>query len=223
MCLPVYLFVCNLYASLLSATGAPSSLLLCPPLFLSVLSFLCFSTTVQGEMDALEKLYMSGNVLSSVPQTVRALLSLDELYVSDNEITELPPLPANLTKLYADKNHIWEIDAALAESPKLEILHVNDNRLRHFPTTLPFKSLKFIHISQNDILEPAEAVALWLDQIAQLEGLRVLEVEDNPCWSYPPSGTSENAKIPELENKLEHVKQGMVKAWSFGISTDIQV
>ena len=132
-------------------------------------------------MSSLEKLYLSGNALRTVPQTIGDLPALDELYLNGNSITDMPRMPKSLTKLYADKNMLIEIDVAISGSPKLEILHVNDNRLVHLPTQIA-SSLKFIHMARNDMRDVPDSVTSWLDQVAQLQGLRVLEVEDNPCW-----------------------------------------
>jgi len=90
----------------------------------------------------------SNNNLTELPPLPT---SLQKLFCHNNFITELPPiLPTSLQILYCYNNKLTELPPNLPNS--LQILHCYDNKLTELPTILPY-SLQKLHCYDNNLTE----------------------------------------------------------------------
>jgi Leucine-rich repeat (LRR) protein len=74
-----------------------------------------------------------------------AVLNLSEL-----DLHSLPPLPGNLKRLKADKNHLINIPENYLPV-SLEALDVHGNQLTSLPASLPIAHLKLLNVSGNNL------------------------------------------------------------------------
>ncbi|CNC65708.1 leucine-rich repeat domain-containing protein [Yersinia similis] len=85
--------------------------------------------------------------LTSLPDT---LPPCNELYISNNNITELPTLPNNLQRLMAICNQLRTLPDTLPEH--LLSLYVTSNKLERLPENLP-ESLETLNVCDNPSLQ----------------------------------------------------------------------
>jgi Leucine-rich repeat (LRR) protein len=100
--------------------------------------------------------------LVSLPEAIGALAGLERLDVGDNQLTELPALPASLRELYVHDNQL----ARLPELPALDVLDANRNRLAEVPA---IRGIGFVYLAGNRLAAPPAT-----------SGVRYLNIGDNP-------------------------------------------
>jgi len=182
-----------------------------------------------GMLQCLTKLYLSGNQLSTLPDEIGDLTHLDELYINQNQLKTLPNTIgklSNLTKLYVDDNLLTILPNSIFHGcVALQILHVNRNYLKSIPGyQIERKNewqnnnkIMFVHIGGNHVSFDSQNMISFLKCIQQegmLSQLRVLEIQPNNCFL---NGTTNGN---ECQQKLDQVKQGLIKSWSFVTSTN---
>jgi hypothetical protein len=74
---------------------------------------------------------------------------LEDLSCSDNELVELPPLPAHLEYLSCSHNQLTELPPL---PPTLKFLYASFNRILRLPSPLPI-ALKDINCNNNELRE----------------------------------------------------------------------
>lgn len=120
--------------------------------------------------------------LTALPIDLAALTRLERLDVGDNQLTELPALPASLRELYIHDNRL----AQLPELPALTVLDANRNRLDRVPA---LQDIGFVYLAGNRLREAPVT-----------SGVRYLNVGDNPLGSL----TAADPAIAEL--RAEHAE-----------------
>lgn len=80
--------------------------------------------------------------LDDVPAAIGELAALERLDIGDNQVTELPVLPASLRELYVHDNQL----ARLPALPALRVLDANRNRLADVP---PLCDIRFVYLAGN--------------------------------------------------------------------------
>jgi Leucine-rich repeat (LRR) protein len=100
--------------------------------------------------------------LVALPEAIGALAKLERLDVGDNQLAELPAMPASLRELYVHDNQL----ARLPALPRLTVLDANRNRLAELA---PLAGLDFVYLAGNRLTAPPVTT-----------GVRYLNVGDNP-------------------------------------------
>lgn len=181
---------------------------------------LCGNTSIVDfsflrKLPALEKLYLSGMELSSIPIELDGH-ELTTLHISDNEIKDLSLL-GSLAKLVdlglaemglrkipdvvlqirglrilgICDNDISNI-SSLKKLPLLEELYVGSNRIKKIPNELTkLKSLRLLDITQNNFLTDVSVVG-------KLSGLEELLMGHSPDCNEIPAAVFELGKLKKL-------------------------
>ncbi|MCY7383016.1 MAG: leucine-rich repeat domain-containing protein, partial [Microcoleus sp. CAN_BIN18] len=126
----------------------------------------------------LQQLYLSYNQLTEVPESIASLTQLKSLYLGCNQLTELPELPeslASLTQLqvlYLHKNQLTELPESLAFLIQLQEINLEGNQLTELPESLAsLTRLKWLDLGENP-LNPDLAAADKQGTQAVLQYLR---------------------------------------------------
>ena len=153
----------------------------------------------------LKVLSVTGNELKVLPDSLGCLTCLQELYLNENEITDLPSsvcdlkclrilkvrsnylhqLPENfgnllnLEVLYGDENSLKTLPSSIGKLGKLQILELSDNQLPSIPNSIGgLRSLKILNLCNNKV----ECVPHVLGDLTQLE---VLDLSGNHLEHLP--------------------------------------
>ncbi|XP_026287619.1 leucine-rich repeat-containing protein 40 [Frankliniella occidentalis] len=118
-----------------------------------------------GFLTALIKFDVSHNHLSEVPPELSGLMGLTQLILSHNELTNVPPL---------------------GELRKLQLLHLQDNRLEAVPDVTTCSALRELSLSANQIKE------IPGDVLQHISHLRVFNLREN--------------KIEEIPEEISHLQ-----------------
>lgn len=170
--------------------------------------------------------------LTALPRAIGSLAQLERLDVGDNQLTELPALPASLRELYIYDNQL----ARLPALPRLAVLDANRNRLAELPsltgidfvylaanqlaTLPPITSVRYLNVSSNPLghlalTDPtlqelrAEQAQLRTLAIEPLATLRELSLRGNQFETLPPSiGSLGNLSLLDLRgNQLDDLPE----------------
>ncbi|XP_030070120.1 leucine-rich repeat-containing protein 10 [Microcaecilia unicolor] len=133
---------------------------------------------------------LSGNQLRRFPLKVCAFTELVKLYLSDNNLSNLPPelqLLQNLQILALDFNNFKSLPLAVCSLKQLSILYLGNNRLHELPSELSLlQNLKTLWIEFNYLTNLPEV-------ICELSLLKTLHAGSNA--------------IRQLPEKLKHLKE----------------
>ncbi len=150
-----------------------------------------------GSLTRLRTLDLGHNRLTSVPD-LSALTDLDILYLHDNALRVLPPLPESLTYLNVGENpldalsplslprliELRALDAGLDSLPSLELprlreLHLRGNRFTEVPESVrSLRALRLLDLRANRLA----SVPDWL---AELPDLQKLDLRWNELYEPP--------------------------------------
>ncbi|XP_062412276.1 leucine-rich repeat-containing protein 40 isoform X1 [Sardina pilchardus] len=157
----------------------------------------------------LQSLHLQHNQLERLPQEVGQLINLDEIDLSNNQLAEVPDGLGNLTKLVklnlsnnklknlspairnmknlrmldCTNNQLESIPPVLAQMESLELLYLRHNRLCSLPELPQCKTLKELHVGNNQI------AGIQSEYLKHLGALCVLELRDNKLKALPEEVT----------------------------------
>jgi Leucine-rich repeat (LRR) protein len=101
----------------------------------------------------LQILFVAHNQLSSLPENLDRLESLQEIHAYDNKLTQLPTSLCGMSSLKilrVNKNMLSEFPACFSELTSLEELDFSDNQINIFPVNIiNFVNLKILAFSEN--------------------------------------------------------------------------
>jgi len=123
------------------------------------------------------KLDLSGKQLEKVPDYVFKLTNLEELNISNNQITGNLPVEIrnlkNLRVLSADDNLMTGIPAEIGQLPSLQVFSINNNLLAGIPKEMgQAKNLRTLDLSNNQLTGLP-------NELASLENLETLNLSGN--------------------------------------------
>ncbi|XP_030647281.1 leucine-rich repeat-containing protein 40 [Chanos chanos] len=135
-----------------------------------------------GQLTNLDDIDLSNNKLIEIPDSLAKLTNLVKLNLSCNKLKSLPSAISemrNLRMLDCSRNEIESVPPVLAQMASLEQLYIRHNKLHFLPELPSCKTLKELHVGNNQI-EVLEA-----DHLRHLSGLTVLELRDNKVKKVP--------------------------------------
>ncbi|SFN55665.1 Leucine-rich repeat (LRR) protein [Izhakiella capsodis] len=142
--------------------------------------------------EQLEKLYLSSNKLSVLPDNIIRLKKMNLLYIDDNLLTEFPREilnMRNLETLNLHKNKLTELPRDIAGLEKLQILELNENEIIKLPHEIArLRNTEILELSKNKLDK-------FPEQITNLKKLWQLDLSYNQL-----------TKIPEEINKIENLQ-----------------
>nr|XP_033808736.1 leucine-rich repeat-containing protein 10 [Geotrypetes seraphini] len=134
------------------------------------------------EMPVDKMVDLSGKQLRRFPLKVCAFTELVKLYLSDNNLTNLPPelqLLQNLQILALDFNNFKSLPLAVCSLKQLSILYLGNNRLHDLPSELSLlQNLKTLWIEFNYLTHLPEV-------ICELSLLKTLHAGSNAIHQLP--------------------------------------
>ena len=108
-----------------------------------------------NRMSSLEKLTLSGNLISQLPFEIGSLPNLKFIYLFRNKFTEFPTelfYLTNLKEIGLDNNYIQNVPIEICNMKELESFSVGENSLKELPDCiLQMQNLKKLEISDNFI------------------------------------------------------------------------
>ncbi len=92
----------------------------------------------------------SENPFGSIPESIASITNLRELHLSDNRLTDLPPLP-NVNTLNLRNNQLRTIPDAIRAMTNLRHLDLRGNRLLHLPDWIGDLNLEKLDLRWNKL------------------------------------------------------------------------
>ena len=130
----------------------------------------------------LQRLWVSHNLLSSLPADLDRLVSLKELFLHANKFKEFPmPLCTlkSLEILWLSNNAIESIPDEVSQLRTLKRLHLDGNLITELTSSVcTLTSLEVLYLNQNELGTVSE-------DIGNLTGLRRLYLQDNKITEIP--------------------------------------
>ncbi|KAJ8272203.1 hypothetical protein COCON_G00110620 [Conger conger] len=175
-----------------------------PVLDLSYRKFRRLPARVCG-LEHLQKLYLCGNRLRGLPDTLAQLQGLRILALDFNKVEDVPPAVlqlANLTRLYLGSNRLMELPPELRNLQSLRCLWVESNYFQRFPRQLyDLPHLRSLQLGDNrlrslpaDLWRMEALRGLWLygnrfrefpRVLLRMEGLEILDLDRNQISQFP--------------------------------------
>ncbi len=149
-------------------------------------------------------------VLLTLPPKVCALTHLERLWVSHNRLSSLPEAIEgllNLKELFLHRNNFESVPVELCRLPSLEILWMNGNKITSIPEEVSnLKTLKRLHLDSNFVEE-------FPDALCQLESLEVLYLNHNSlhCISDDIGKLTELKRLYLQHNKISSIPRGVCR------------
>ncbi|KAG7245423.1 hypothetical protein INR49_010874 [Caranx melampygus] len=175
-----------------------------PVLDLSYRKFKRLPSRVCGLMH-LEKLYVCGNSLRALPDSISQLQGLRILALDFNKLEDVPMAVCqltNLTRLYLGSNRLMTLPSELSNLQSLRCLWVESNYFLRFPRVLyDLPHLKSLQIGDNrlktlppDLWRMEALRGLWLygnrfdtfpKVLLRMENLEILDLDRNKISEFP--------------------------------------
>ncbi|KAM8750483.1 leucine-rich repeat-containing protein 10B [Acanthopagrus schlegelii] len=175
-----------------------------PVLDLSYRKFKRLPSRVPGLMH-LEKLYVCGNRLRTLPDSISQLQGLRILALDFNKMEDVPPAVCqltNLTRLYLGSNRLMSLPPELRNLQSLRCLWMESNYFQKFPRELyDLPNLKSLQIGDNrlktlppDLWRMESLRGLWLygnrfdtfpRVLLRMEHLEILDMDRNKITEFP--------------------------------------
>ena len=110
----------------------------------------------------LQSLYLSYNQIKEIPKEICQLTNLQQLYLSYNQIKEIPKeicQLTNLQRLSLYNNQIKEIPKEICQLTKLQILYLYNNQIKEIPKEIcQLTNLQILYLYNNQIKEIPEGI-----------------------------------------------------------------
>lgn len=156
----------------------------------------------------LEELNLSGNALTEIPPFIFSLPRLKVLHLAENKITKIPAQISNLInleRLYVGHNSLVTIPTQVAKLPELKLLSLANNKLTSVPNDLEnMKNLVCLQLHNNRINFLPRG-------LVELEKLEELSLRGNPLinrfvreLTYSPPSLLELAGRSVVTNNLQN-------------------
>lgn len=129
-----------------------------------------------GQLVSLKELFLHGNSFVEFPLPLCSLKSIEILWLSSNKINVIPDeiqQLKTLKRLHLDANQITELTPALCKLTGLEVLYLNKNKLETVSDDIGNMSgLKRLYLQDNNISEIPSGVC-------KLKSIKLLFLDDN--------------------------------------------
>ncbi|XP_064385297.1 ras guanine nucleotide exchange factor L-like [Halichondria panicea] len=152
----------------------------------------------------LQRLWVSHNLLSTLPADLDRLVNLKEMFLHGNMFEDFPISICSLKSieiLWLSSNKIKSIPNEIGQLKTLKRLHLDGNKIRVFPPALcTLTGLEVLYLNKNLL----EAIS---DDIGNLSSLKRLYLQSNQITDIP-SGICKLKTIKMLfldHNKIHHV------------------
>ncbi len=157
-----------------------------PPLVRTELEQLLGESISSFMMGGRAGLDLSGRGLTSLPDTIGNLTTLQTLDLNNNLLTTLPESIGNLSKLerlHLRENQLWLLPKTIGNLHSLQSLDLSKNKLENLPETLgQLTSLRTLDLSENHLADLPETVR----NLAKLERLNLTNTRlwslSKPAW-----------------------------------------
>lgn len=128
-----------------------------------------------GDLENLEKLYLSYNDITELPKTMCKLKKLKEFYISNNRLTAVPDEIGDLTNLVIlnlNNNRIRDLSDGVEYLTKLKEMRLQNNELTLLPYTIISlcDTLDILDLTGNDIQDVGNEVTLGKIQKREIVG-----------------------------------------------------
>ena len=151
------------------------------PLFCSKLTTLPESI---GNLGSLQSLNLNDNQLETLPESIGNLGSLQELNLGDNQLATLPESIGNLSSLeylYLNSSQLATLPESIGNLSSLQRLYLNRNQLTTLPESIGnLGSLQELHLGNNQLTTLPEAI--W-----NLVSVQRLHLNGNQLATLPES------------------------------------
>ena len=152
------------------------------------------------DLHSLEELNLESNVLTDIPRLPPGLLKLT---LSDNRLATLPKLPERLRQLWADGNQLSCLPHELP--PGLQLLSVRGNQLKTL-TTLP-SGLKEL-VASNNRLTVLPEIPKELEKLSVSNNqLVTCPLLPEALWFLNLRGNKLQYILPEIRNEVDDMKR----------------
>ncbi|MHA1192094.1 MAG: leucine-rich repeat domain-containing protein [Promethearchaeota archaeon] len=154
-----------------------------------------------GTLSSLQKLYLQSLKLTTLPESMANLSNLQKIDLYGNNFTTLPEWIGNLTSLHTlrlTRNKITKFPSTMGKLDNLKVLNLSFNQLREFPESLTnCKALEIIELKNNGLEKISES-------IGKLKSLKDLDLAENNLTSLPDSFCDlvSLIKLDLFDNKL---------------------
>ena len=162
----------------------------------------------------LETLYLSGNELTQLPESILNLTSLKELRLGSNQFTQLPEQIGDLTSLEylrLSNNKLIQLPDQIGNLTSLELLYSHSNNFTQLPEQIGnLTSLKELLLYDNNFRQSPDQTQL-IGQISNLTSLERLDLSADFTQEFYDgifSSLGEQIKLIILHSK-EDLKEGL--------------
>ena len=153
-----------------------------------------------GNLHSLQVITLANNKLTKLPDSFWNLKSLKVLSMIGNQFTTLPESLGNLSSLHIlslDSNQLSTLPESIGNLSSLEVLWCIKNQLKSLPESIgTLKSLKQLWISDNKL----KALP---DSIGNLTSLEILWLNGNQLSTLPESLCSLIAEVSQPNVRIE--------------------
>ena len=149
-------------------------------------------------LPALQELYLVNNQLTDV-SPLNKLQNLQLLDLSENQLTDVSPLCElqNLQELHLSANHLTDI-APLSKLQNLQRLYINHNQLTDVSPLAKLKILQELNLAVNELTD--------ISALSKLKNLQELNLNDNQLTNVSPLTKLQNLQELDLSaNQLTDV------------------
>lgn len=119
------------------------------------------SDAFADEYPNLERLYLDGNRIQTMPNSIANLTELIELSISNNELTQMPDPIANIGNLEIldlSRNHFSELPAGILKMKNLRTLDLRHNEIKDLPEEIKqLTKLQTVYIYGNPFTSETRA------------------------------------------------------------------
>ncbi|MGC1199153.1 MAG: COR domain-containing protein, partial [Geitlerinemataceae cyanobacterium] len=158
----------------------------------------------------LTELYLYNNQITQIPESIGQLSNLTQLHLSFNQITQIPESIgqlSNLTELYLYNNQITQIPESIVQLSNLTKLSLIGNQITQIPESIAqLSNLTQLHLGDNQI----EVIPECLETLPKLEKL---DLRRNPLPISPEVlGNKDEPGTPAaIFNYLQKLRSGEVR------------